>query len=56
MKNALVGRFLNEIAEVSGKLGTVVYERQEFGWPVVKAMFDDLSHPVIFSPDEVERC
>jgi len=44
-----------QVEEYGGKLGTVVYERQELGWHVVKVKFDDLPHPVIFSPHEVEN-
>jgi len=45
-----------QVKEHGGKRGTVVYEGQEFGRPVVKVKFDDWPQPVIFSPDEVERC
>ena len=43
------------VKEHGGKLGTVVYQGQERGWPVVKVKFDDLPRPVTFSPEEVER-
>ena len=45
-----------QVKEHGGKLGTVVSEGRELGWNVVKVKFDDLPRPVVFSPDEVERC
>jgi hypothetical protein len=44
-----------QVNEHGGKLGTVVYEGREFGWPVVKVKFDGRPRPVVFSPEEVER-
>ena len=44
-----------QVKEHGGKLGTVVYQGQERGWPVIKVKFDDLPRPVTFSPEEVER-
>ena len=49
-------RIKPQIKEHGGKLGTVVCEARELGWPVVKVKFDDLPRAVTFSPDEVEGC
>ena len=44
-----------QVREHGGKVGTVVSEGQELGWPVVKVKLDALPRPLAFSPDEVER-
>jgi hypothetical protein len=49
-------RIKPQVKEHGGKVGTVVYEGQVLGWPVVKVKFDGLPRPLAFSPDEVERC
>jgi hypothetical protein len=60
MKNKPLGigqtvKIKPQVKEHGGKVGTVVYEGQELGWRVVKVKFDDLPHPVAFSPNEVDR-